>query len=108
MKDKVIVTFIFLFVCFVGFEFGRLYFKEHREKTRLQNSFAAAETTISYYKAKNGDLVAKTSALKLHLSEIEQIYPQIIAEIKNLDLKPRHVTTYAETVVKTERNLSHS
>ena len=105
MKDKVIVTFIFLFVCFVGFEFGRLYFKEKKEKNRLQNSFAAAESTISYYKAKNGELVAKSAALELRYHEVEQIYPQIIEEIKNLGIKPRHVNTYTETVVKNEKEI---
>ena len=105
MKDKVIFTVLFLFVCCVGFEFARLYYGERKEKNRLQNSFAAAETAISYYKAKNGDLVAKTSALELRYNEVAQIYPQIIAEIKNLDIKPRHVTTYAETVVKNEKEI---
>jgi len=105
MKDKVIVTLLFLFVCFVGFEFGRLYFKERKEKARLQNSFAAAETSLSYYKAKNGELVAKSSALELRFREMEQIYPQVVAELKNLGVKPRHVNTFTETVVKNEKEI---
>jgi hypothetical protein len=105
MKDRIIVTLLFLFVCFVGFEFGRLYFKERKEKTRLQNSFAAAETSLSYYKAKNGELVAKSSALELRFHEMEQIYPQVVAELKNLGIKPRHVNTFTETVVKNEKEI---
>ncbi len=105
MKEKALATFLFLFVCFVGFEYARMYYREAREKDRLQNSFEAANITIKYYKTKNGQLAAQTNALQLRYSEVQQIYPKVIEEIRNLDLKPRHVTEYTETVVKSEKEI---
>lgn len=105
MKEKALATFLFFFVCFVGFEYARMYYREVREKARLQNSFAAANTTIRYYKTENGRLAAQTNALQLRYNEVQQIYPKVIEEIRNLDLKPKHVTEYTETVVKSEKEI---
>ena len=105
MNAKTIFIIVFLFVCCVAFEFGKLYFKEKKEKDRLQKSFAAANETIRYYKAKNGQLVAQTTTLQLRYDELKQIFPKVIDEIKNLDIKPRHVTGYSETVVKQEKEI---
>jgi hypothetical protein len=103
-QGTILVSIVFLFVCFVAFEFGRLYFKERSEKNRLQNSFAAANETIKYYRTKNGQLAAQVSTVQLRYDELKQIFPKVIDEIKNLDIKPRHVTEYSETVVKQEKD----
>jgi hypothetical protein len=105
MKEKIIVSTLFLFIGFVAFENGKLYFHERKEKTRLQQSFEAANTTIRYYKARNGLLAAQTTTLQLRYDELKQVYPKVIDEIKNLDIKPRHVTQYSETVVKSEKEI---
>ena len=105
MKEKTIISILFLFVCFVAFEYGKLYYKEKKDKDRLEKSFVAANEMIKYYKAKNGDLVAKTSVLQLKYKEVKQIYPELIAQIKNLDIKPKLVTQYTETVIKQEKEI---
>ncbi|HEY4789112.1 MAG TPA: DUF6549 family protein [Bacteroidales bacterium] len=105
MKEKALATFIFLFVCFVGFEYAKMYYREKREKDRLQNSFATANETIKYYKTRNGLLVAQTTNMQLRYDELKQIFPKVIDEIKNLDIKPKQVTQYSETVVKSEKQI---
>lgn len=105
MQVKTIITVIFLFVCFISFQYGRLYYQEKKDNDRLRKSFVAANQEIQYYKARNGELVAKTSLLQLRYNEVKQIYPQLIAEIKNLNIKPKHVTQYSETVVKSEKEI---
>ena len=105
MKDKILITFLFCFISFIAFEYGKLYYGEKKEKDRIEKSFAAANETIKYYKAKNGQLVAQNTTLQLSYSELKQIFPQAITEIKNLDIKPKHVTQYSETVVKSEKEI---
>lgn len=106
MKQRIIFSSaVFLFVCWVAFEFGKLYFQEKKEKDRLEHSFAAANETIKYYQAKNGQLVAQNDVLNLKYSELKNIYPSIIAEIKNLDLKPKQITHYSETLVKQDKEI---
>lgn len=105
MKERTLISFLFLFICFVGFEYAKMYYREKREKGRLQESFAAAGETIKYYKTQNGLLAGQTTNLQLRYDELKQVFPKIIAEIRNLDIKPKHVTQYSETVVKSEKEI---
>lgn len=105
MKEKVFSGIIFLFVCFVGFEFAKLYFQEKREKERITESFKASEQTLTYYRTQNGQLAAKNQTLQLRYNEVQQIFPKVMDEIRNLDIKAKHVTQYSETVVKQEKEI---
>jgi hypothetical protein len=105
MKEKALSTFIFFFVCFVGFEYAKMYYKEKRERERITESFKASEQKLVYYKTQNGQLAAKGHVLQLRYNEVQQIFPVILSELHNLDIKPRHVTQYSETVVKQEKEI---
>ena len=105
MKEKALSTFIFLFVCFVGFEYAKMYYKEKRERERITESFKASEQKLTYYRTQNGQLAAKNQTLQLRYNEVEQIFPKVLDEIRNLDIKPKHVTQYSETVVKQEKEI---
>jgi hypothetical protein len=105
MKDKAIITFIFFFVCFVGFKFASLYYKEKKERQRITLSFQASEQKLAYYRTQNGQLAAKNQVLMLQYRELGQIFPKVVDEIRKLDIKPRHVTQYSETVVKQEKEV---
>lgn len=103
MKANAAITLIILVLGFSSFELGRMYLKERKEKDRVLQSFEAAESTIKLHKTRNGELVAQNQVLKLQYDEMKKFYPQILDEIKNLDIKPRNVTHYSETVVKQEK-----
>lgn len=105
MKEKAISTILLCFICFVGFEFAKMYYKEKRERERITESFKASEEKLVYYKTQNGQLAAKNGALQLRYNEIGQIFPKVLAEIRNLNIKTRHVTQYSETVVKQEKEI---
>lgn len=105
MKEKAISTILFCFICFVGFEFAKMYYKEKRERERITESFRVSEEKLTYYKTQNGQLAAKSHVLQLRYNEIQQIFPVIMKEIKNLNVKPRHVTQYSETVVRQEKEI---
>jgi len=82
------------------------YKKEKRDKQRITQSFAAANQQLVYYRAKNGQLVANNQVLQLKTKELEEIYPQLLLEIKNMNIKPKHVTNYSETVVQSEKHIT--
>lgn len=105
MKEKAISTLLFFFICFVGFEYAKMYYKEKRERERVTESFKASEQKLTYYRTQNGLLAAKNQTLQLRYNEVELIFPKVLNEIRNLDIKPRHVTQYSETVVKQEKEI---
>lgn len=105
MKEKALSTLLFFFVCFVGFEYAKMYYKEKRERERITESFKASEQRLTYYRTRNGQLAATGQALQLRYNEIQQIFPKVLDEIRNLDIKPKHVTEYSETVVKQEKEI---
>lgn len=90
---------------YATFHLARLYRHEKKEKLRIGQSYKAAEETISYYKARNGQLVAQNSTLQLRYNEVKDIYPRIMDEIQNLGIKPKRVSQYTETVVSQEKEI---
>ncbi|HEY4785968.1 MAG TPA: DUF6549 family protein [Bacteroidales bacterium] len=105
MKEKAISTIVFLFVCFVGFEYAKMYYHEKHERERITESFQASQQTLTYYRTQNGQLAAKNQTLQLRFNEVQQIFPKVLDEVRNLDIKPKQVTQYAETVVKSEKEI---
>ena len=108
MKNTGLITIISLFMilfAFSTYEFGKMYFNERKEKNRLEYSWKDSKQQIEYFKAKNGDLVAKNNVLQLKYSELNDIYPEIIAEIKNLKVNPRRVEHFSETVIQQQKDI---
>lgn len=105
MKEKALSGFLFFFICFVGFEYAKMYYKEKRERERITESFQASGQTLNYYRTQNGKLAAQNQALQLRYNEVQQIFPKVLDEIRNLNIKPKHVTQYSETVVKQEKEI---
>ena len=106
MKANVIVyTLIFLLLLFSCVESLRLYLKERGHRITLERSFEAANKSLVYYKTKNGQLAAQNEVMNLKYGELKDIYPNIVKEIRNLDIKPQRVTQYAQTVVRQEKEI---
>jgi hypothetical protein len=105
MKSKIIYTTIFLFLCFTTFGFAREYFRERKAKNRIQTNFEIAETSIRIYKLKNGQLAAQNRVMRLHYDELAAIYPKILEEVKNIEIRPKYLTQYSETVVNQEKEI---
>ncbi len=99
------ITLIMLLFGFTAYEFGKMYFAEKKDRQRLEHSFAAAGQKLVYYKANNGQLAAKNDVLQLKYSELKDIYPEIISELKNLKINPRKVEHYSETVIQQNKDI---
>ncbi len=82
------------------------YRQERNDRLRLEHSFKAANSKIEYYKALNNDLVAKNEVIQLKFSELKDIYPEIIAEIRNLKIKPGRTEQYSETVIHQDKEIT--
>ena len=96
---------IVLIFAMISFVTGRMYKTEHDNRVRLEQSFIAANQDVQYYKSHNGELVAKIDALQLKYNELKEIYPEIIAEIRNLKIRPGRVDQYSETVIHTQKDI---
>ena len=105
MKEKIIYSFIFLLLCFTTFGFARQYFRERKDKNRVETNFEIAETSLRIYKLKNSHLAAQNRVMQLHYDEMANIYPKILAEVKNLEIRPKYLTQYSETVVNQEKEI---
>ncbi len=90
---------------FMTWELGKMYFKVIDDKSRLERSWSASKQEVIYYKAKNGDLAAKNDVLQLKYSELKDIYPEIISELKNLKVNPKRVEHFSETVIQQEKDI---
>jgi len=96
---------IVLIFAMISFVTGRLYKTERDNRIRLEQSFIAANQEVKYYKSRNGDLVAKVDALQLKYNELKDIYPEIIAEIRNLKINPGRVDQYSATTIHTQKEI---
>lgn len=96
---------IVLLFAMISFITGRMYKAEHDNRIRLEQSFIAANQDVQYYKSRNGELVAKVDVLQLKYNELKEIYPEIIAEIRNLKIRPSRVDQYSETVIHTQKDI---
>jgi cell division protein FtsB len=107
ISNRISIILAVLMLLFGGASFYlfRLYLSEVKDKNRIENSFAAANQQLKYYTTRDGQLAAKIDVLQLRYNELKGIYPEIIAEIKNLKINPRQVNNYSETVIKQEKDI---
>ena len=102
---RFILTVVALFLLACAYSSFKLFLKERGERKRIENSFAASQQQLQYYRAKNGDLVAKNDAMILQISEVKKIFPRIIDEIRNLKINPHKVESYSETVIQQNKDI---
>jgi hypothetical protein len=105
MKAKIFYSTLLLFLCFTTFGFARQYFRERKEKNRIQTNFEIAETSVKIYRLKNGQLASQNQVMRLHYDELAAIYPKILEEVKNIEIRPKYLTQYSETVVNQEKEI---
>ncbi|MFN8208085.1 MAG: DUF6549 family protein [Bacteroidales bacterium] len=103
MKTNFLPVLLLLFLGFTNFEFARLYFNERGNSKRLTDSFRAAEQDLKTFKTRNGQLAYKNDLLQLQVSELKSIYPGIIEEIRSLDIRPKTVKQFTQTVIRQEK-----
>lgn len=104
-RNNLIWLCLVILFALISFVTGRMYKNERSNRIRLEQSFVAANQEVQYYKSRNGVLVAKVDALQLKYNELKDIYPEIIAEIRNLKINPGRVDQYSETVIHAQKDI---
>ena len=110
MKTKIVISLFIIFLIFTSVSSGYLLYKERKTTTRLstdiKNGYAKGFEITEYYKAKNGQIVAKNAVLEFTNREIKNnIAPEIVKQLENLGIKPKQITNYSETVIKSEKEI---
>jgi len=105
MRYKISITFIAL--CLLGFTIGLVDQLVQSKKgfARLQESFTASNSELIHFKTLNGKQAAKIQVLQLRNTELSAIYPEILNEVRNLNIKPRMVNHYSETVIHQQKEV---
>jgi hypothetical protein len=104
-QTLIFVSCLMLLFGYTTFQFGKMYYNERKDKKRIEEAWTSANEKITYYKASNGDLVAKNNVLQLKYNELKGIYPEIIAEIRNLKITPSRTEHYSETVIHEQKDI---
>ena len=73
---------------------------------RVNQSFADSKKELVHFKAVNGKLASKMDVLQFRNTEIENIFPEILEELKNLRVKNRMATQFSETIMEHELSIS--
>jgi hypothetical protein len=105
MKTKLAYSILFLFLCFTTFGFAREYFRSRKDQYRMETNLAIAETSVKMYKLKNGRLAAQNRVMQLRYDEMAAVYPSILEEVRNLEIRPRYLTQFSETVINQEKEI---
>lgn len=106
IRDHFLSTiFIYILLGLAGYT-GYLLTKERENKNRLFQSFLVQQKQLIHYKTKSGLLATKIDAQSYTLNELKAgIAGSIINEIRKLDIRPRLVNTYAETVITQDKQI---
>ncbi len=99
MRYKISITFIAAVLLFFVVGLVKQLAQSKQNFNRLEESFAVSNQQVLSYKTLNGKQAAKIQVLQLRNSELQIIYPEILAEVRNLRIKPRLVNHYSETVI---------
>lgn len=111
MKIKLIIIVVFVlltgFLCTCTY----LFYKERNKTALLENDIRSGYETgfkiLSYYKSKNGDLVAQNQVLSFTGKEFKNnISPSVTKNLDNLKVKPNRVEYYSETSVNSSKEIS--
>lgn len=103
--NSAIPYIIGLFLLFVTFQTLRLHFADQKIITRLTENLAISQKECTYYKARNGDQAVKLQSQELTIKEIRATIPAVIADLKNLYIRPRQLQSYTQAATLTERHI---
>lgn len=106
LKINLIWLAIVLFFAFSSWILLSKYKQERNDRVRLERSYKAANSKIEYYRTLNNDLVAKNEVIQLKYSELKEIYPEILSELRNMKIKSGRVNSYTETVIESEKQIT--
>jgi len=85
---------------------AKQWIQSKQNYNRINRSFANSKKDVVYYKDQNGKLAAKVDVLEFRSQEIDHIYPEILAELKNLKINKHTATQYSETLISNQIHLS--
>lgn len=101
MKTTGTTVFIWLFMAFVTFSSIKLYLEKARDNNRNIENVAALQKENQYFKDINGNQAVKIQALTLTAAELRRTIPQVIEDIRALNIRPALVNNYTTAAAST-------
>ena len=108
MKTKLIFLLILILLTGSLATCTVLFLKERQKSVKLESNIKYGYETgfkiTEYYKAKNGQLVARNHVLELESKQfVDVISEDIKYKLNNLGINPRKVKYYSETAIETDK-----
>jgi hypothetical protein len=75
-------------------------FNARSDYKQMETIVKNKDLAIDYYKAQNGDVVAKVDAIEVDYHQMKQLFTGAIKKIENLKIKPNRVTSYSDAVIE--------
>ena len=108
MRFKIIMSLLLIISIMVSIWLAKELVQTKHNYNRINQSFADSKKELINFKAVNGKLATKVDVLQFRNTEIENIYPKILEELKNLRIKNRMATQFSETIMEHELAISTS
>ncbi len=106
MRFKIIMSLLLIISIMVSIWLAKELVQTKHNYNRINQSFADSKKELINFKAVNGKLATKVDVLQFRNTEIENIYPKILEELKNLRIKNRMATQFSETIMEHELAIS--
>jgi len=79
---------------------------ERKERKRLEANFYALSKPLKYMYDSQGRLIANSQVMQLKVTELKELYPDIMQDIKNLQVKPARTISYSGSVIESEKHIT--
>ena len=106
-KANIIITVVIVFLLYVAGQSLYLYLGKSRSYDRLEQNGILANDTIQYYKAKDGNTVAKIYSLEYTISEIKAgIVDSVLDKVKNMKISVNSVQAVSQSSITNEKHFT--
>ena len=105
MKSTGTNILIYFFLIIVAGQSINLMLKAQENFKRIEGNFKASQSLCEFYKARNGEMAVKVTAMEMTVKEIRQSIPDVIADLKNLYIRPAGLKSYLETTSNTKKEI---
>jgi len=106
MKIKLTMIILLIISIMVSLWLAKELVQTKQNYNRVKQSFADSGKELIQFRTRNGKLASQLDVLQFRNAEINKIFPEIIAEIKNLKIKNRLATQFSETIIQNQIEIS--
>lgn len=75
------------------------------DRDRQKGNLYSALDKVKYVENLNGSLSAQSETMNLRVTELRQLYPELLREVKNMRIRQSQIEQVGQTVIRNETNV---